>query len=115
MQRDHGGFRDFATHADRIAVLAAALYSGEAFQRSFRSLGWAVGRTVQPNKASRSCPDSAATQTSRYSWSRRNLVVEYNRDRTRVTTAVDSLATRRLTAASRRGCCEIAQANDWPL
>ena len=34
MVREHGGFRDFATETDRIAVLAAAFYFGEAFRRA---------------------------------------------------------------------------------
>jgi hypothetical protein len=37
-EREHGGFKDFATEADRIAVLAAGFYFGEAFQHSFPSL-----------------------------------------------------------------------------
>jgi hypothetical protein len=44
MEREHGGFPDFATDADRNAALAAAFYFGEAFRRSFPSLSWTVGR-----------------------------------------------------------------------
>lgn len=90
MERDHGGFRDFATEADRLAVLAAAFYFGEAFQRSFPSLSWAVGRAEraeekQPVVAGFSTDaDLPALSVAE------NLILEYERDPSRVTTAVDS-------------------------
>jgi hypothetical protein len=44
MERDHGGFRDFADDEARVRALAAAFYLGSAFVESFESLAWAVGR-----------------------------------------------------------------------
>lgn len=44
MYDHHGGFQDFAHQEDRIAVLTAAFYFGEAFRESFPALTWAVGR-----------------------------------------------------------------------
>jgi hypothetical protein len=43
MERDHGGFRDFADDDSRGAVLAAAFFMGAAFIESHPSLTWAVG------------------------------------------------------------------------
>ena len=43
MEREHGGFRDFADDDSRGAVLAAAFFLGAAFIESHPSLTWAVG------------------------------------------------------------------------
>jgi hypothetical protein len=44
MERDHGGFLDFAGDDDRVRVLGAAFYLGAAFMQSFGSLSWSVGQ-----------------------------------------------------------------------
>jgi hypothetical protein len=88
MQRGHGGLPDFASHAGRVAVLAAAFYFGEAFQCGFASLSSAVGRVEraeegQPVVTGFSDLDLLALTVAE------NLVLEYERDPSRVATAVD--------------------------
>jgi hypothetical protein len=48
MERDHGGFVDFADDEGRGRVLGAAFFLGSAFIHSFRSLSWSIG---QPDRA----------------------------------------------------------------
>ncbi len=43
MEREHGGFQDFADDDSRVRVLGAAFFLGAAFIEEFPSLRWAVG------------------------------------------------------------------------
>jgi hypothetical protein len=90
MERDHGGFRDFATEADRIAVLATAFYFGEAFQHSFPSLAWAVGRADRAEEGQPVVTGFSSDTDLPVLVVAENLVFEYERDPSRVTTAIAS-------------------------
>jgi hypothetical protein len=88
MERDHGGFRDFASQGDRIAVLVAAFYFGEAFQRSFPSLSWAVGRADRAEQGQPVVTGFSSDSDLPVLVVAENLVLEYERDPSRVATAV---------------------------
>jgi hypothetical protein len=90
MEREHGGFRDFATEADRTAVLAAAFYFGEAFRRSFASLSWAVGRADRAEEGQPVVTGFSSDADLPVLEVAENLVFEYKDDPSRVATAVAS-------------------------
>jgi hypothetical protein len=90
MQREHGGFRDFETHTDRVAVLAAAFYFGEAFRRSFPALLWAVGRSERAEEGQPVVTGFSSDADLPVLEVAENLVLQYQRDPSRVATAVGS-------------------------
>jgi hypothetical protein len=90
MERDHGGFRDFATQGDRIAVLAAAFYFGAAFRRSFPSLSWSVGRADRAEAGQPVVTGFSSDVDLPVLVVAENLVLEYEDDPSRVATAVAS-------------------------
>jgi hypothetical protein len=90
MTREHGGFRDFATEADRIAVLAAAYYFGDAFQRSFPSLSWTVGRADGAEEGQPVVTGFSSDADLPVLAVAENLVFEYEAQPSRVVTAIAS-------------------------
>ena len=88
MEREHGGFRDLATDADRIAVLAAAFYFGEAFQRHFPSLSWAVGRADRAEEGQPVVTGFSSDADLPVLVVAENLVFEHQGDQSRVATAI---------------------------
>jgi hypothetical protein len=90
MEREHGGFPDFATDADRIAVLAAAFYFGEAFRRSFPSLSWAVGRPHRAEEGQPVVTGFSSDADLPVLVVTENLALDYEGDPRPVATAIDS-------------------------
>jgi hypothetical protein len=88
MERKHGGFLDFATESDRMAVLSAAFYFGEAFRRSFQMLSWAVGRAERAETGQPVVTGFTGDADLPVLLVAENLVMTYERDRSRVATAI---------------------------
>ena len=90
MERDHGGFREFSSDADRISVLAAAFYFGEAFRQSFDALSWSVGRPGRAEQGQPALTGFSSGSDLPVLIVTENLVLDYALDPSRVGTAIQT-------------------------